>query len=104
MPTSVSAAAAALILVWFCMTLGGTASGGSEAGRAAAEDAVKRAAVTCYAIEGTYPPDYAYLRDRYGVAVDEDRYIVHYEIFASNIMPEIAVLTNAVRASGGGAS
>lgn len=63
-----------------------------------AQNAVQRAAVACYATEGRYPQDYDYLRQYYGVQVDEEKYTVHYEIFAENIMPDITVterMTNA---------
>lgn len=56
-----------------------------------AQDSIRRAVVSCYAIEGRYPDTYEYLKENYGLTVDEDKYIVHYEIFASNIMPEITV-------------
>ena len=55
-------------------------------------DAVRRGVVQCYAIEGRYPPDIAYLEARYGLSVDQDKYIVHYEVFASNIYPDITVI------------
>lgn len=54
--------------------------------------AVTSAVVQCYAIEGQYPPTIDYVREHYGLSVDEDRYIVDYQIFASNIMPDILVL------------
>lgn len=56
------------------------------------EEAIKRAVVQCYAIEGMYPPDVAYIKKMYGVGIDEGKYIVHYEAFASNIMPDIKVI------------
>ena len=56
------------------------------------QDAVLRATVQCYAIEGMYPPDVQYLEDNYGVVYDHDRFIVHYEVFASNILPDITVV------------
>ena len=56
-----------------------------------AEDSVRRAVVSCYAIEGRYPESYQYLKDNYGISIDDSKYIVHYEIFASNIMPEITI-------------
>ena len=56
-----------------------------------AQDSIRRAVVSCYAIEGRYPDTYEYLKENYGLTVDENKYIVHYEIFASNIMPEITV-------------
>lgn len=61
-----------------------------------AEQAVRQAAVSCYALEGAYPASYADLKQRSGVAVDEERYIVFYEIFASNIMPDVTVLERQV--------
>ena len=63
-----------------------------EEGLRMAEQAVRQAAVSCYALEGAYPASYADLKQRSGVAVDEEKYVVFYEIFASNIMPEITVV------------
>lgn len=57
-----------------------------------AESAIKRAALQCYALEGSYPSDLKYLEDNYGIILNEERYFYQYEIFASNIMPEIVVL------------
>ena len=41
--------------------------------------------------EGCYPPDVAYMQQYYGVQIDESRYLVHYRVFAENLMPEITV-------------
>ena len=85
-----------LILVILLAGVGASAStldGSSrEHARQIAEDAVRRAAVTCYAVEGCYPESYAYLCEHYNVRVDSERFIVYYSVFASNIMPEIEVL------------
>ena len=54
-------------------------------------DAVKRAALTCYAVEGAYPMSLDYLCDNYGLAYDENRYRVTYDAFSSNLFPEIRV-------------
>lgn len=64
---------------------------------AAIDRALNRAIVTCYAVEGKYPPDLDYLYENYGVSVDESRYAVFYDVFASNVMPSVSV-----RAIGGG--
>ena len=58
------------------------------------EQAVRRAAVACYAAEGAYPPDLDRLREDYGLQVDEERYTVEYTVFAENLTPEITVLRN----------
>ena len=54
-------------------------------------DAVRNAAVTCYAVEGAYPDSVDYLREHYRLAYDETRYFVMYESFASNRIPDIYV-------------
>ncbi len=61
-------------------------------GLRAAEQAVRQAAVSCYALEGAYPASYEELKRRSGLALDDREYVVFYEIFASNIMPEVTVL------------
>ena len=53
--------------------------------------AIIRGVVSCYAIEGIYPPDIKYLQDHYGLQIDEDKYFIFYEVYASNIMPNIEV-------------
>lgn len=54
--------------------------------------AIRRASVQCYAIEGRYPPSVEYLEEQYGIQIDRERYHVFYDGFASNIMPEITVI------------
>ena len=58
------------------------------------EEAIRRAAVSCYAIEGFYQYDTDYLVENYGLIIDESKYTVFYDAFASNILPEITVLPN----------
>ena len=65
-------------------------SAGSEGQRALAQ-AIERAAVLCYATEGFYPPSLSYIEEKYGVQIDEKRYTIRYEVFASNVMPVIQV-------------
>ena len=55
-------------------------------------DAVQNAAISCYAVEGAYPSGLDYLRENYGLAYDESRYLVTYSAFASNLFPEIHVV------------
>ena len=55
-------------------------------------DAIKNAALTCYAVEGAYPDDVSYLEEHYGLSYDEENYYVRYEAFAANQLPEIRVM------------
>ena len=56
------------------------------------EEALRRAAVACYAAEGVYPPNLAYMQERYGVQIDSKRYAVSYVNIADNLMPDITIL------------
>lgn len=85
----------AAVLAIIVSALGNAAEASDAEQLKTAESAVRRAAVTCYALEGSYPPSYDYIKENYGISVDEDKFIVHYDIFASNIMPYI-MITEAV--------
>ena len=63
-----------------------------EGGRAAIRQAVLRSAVECYTVEGAYPESLSYLKEHYGLTVNEKDYIITYEVFASNQMPDVQVL------------
>lgn len=67
-------------------------SAGNESAKVL-QDAIRRATVQCYALEGAYPESVEYLEDNYGLIIDHDRYIVFYDGFASNIIPDITVIT-----------
>ena len=56
------------------------------------ERAVTQAAVHCYALEGAYPESLDYLKDHYGLTIDETHFSVQYVCFASNLMPQIDVV------------
>lgn len=83
---------AALCLIFFVTSLASVDRQQGEEGRQQLETALRRAAVACYAAEGVYPPTVEYLQEHYGVQIEEERYIVFYEIFANNLMPDITVL------------
>lgn len=84
--------AAGLVLLTFLVGIVRLEQGRQEQGTAQLEEALRRAAVACYATEGFYPGDLGYLCQRYGVVYDENRYRVHYDCFASNLMPDITVV------------
>ena len=78
-----------LVGVWLLVSRVGRSSG--EAQTEFVTDAVHNAALTCYAVEGAYPTSLEYLRSHYGLAYDQSRYLVRYESFGSNLMPDISV-------------
>ena len=82
------------VLVFFSTALDSLNSGHEEEDLRQLEEALRRGCVACYSSEGIYPPNLDYLKERYGVQVDESRYTVMYDVFADNLMPDITVLVN----------
>lgn len=82
----------ALILFVFIFSLARLENGSSELQRSRLEDSIRRACISCYSIEGIYPPNIKYLQDNYGLQLNDKHYTVFYEAFAENIMPEITVV------------
>ncbi len=63
-----------------------------ESGRDAVREAVERSARQCYAVEGAYPPNLAYMQENYGLQVNTEDYVISYEIYASNVPPTVKVV------------
>ncbi len=57
------------------------------------EDAITRSCTHSYATNGAYPSSLDELVERYGLQLNSEKYIVHYEAFAPNIMPDIEVFS-----------
>ena len=80
------------VLLCFLLALNRLEQGADDRGKQRLEDALRRTAVACYATEGFYPPDVDYMVRNYGLQYNEAVHQVYYEIFASNLMPEITVV------------
>ena len=83
---------AVAILLCFMMGLSNLSQGQADEDKRQLEEVLRRAAVACYAAEGIYPPNLAYLEEHYGIQINEDRYVVIYDVLAENLMPDITVL------------
>lgn len=83
-----------LVAVLFIWGVSGMEDSTGSERQAMVERAVTRAVVQCYALEGQYPSSVAYLRENYGLAVDEKQYFVRLDFMGGNIMPHITVLEN----------
>lgn len=56
------------------------------------KQAVIRSTIYCYAVEGAYPESLSYLEDHYRITYDHSKYLISYEVHASNLMPDIDVI------------
>ena len=58
----------------------------------AIKDAIERRALQCYVIEGAYPNTLDYLKENYGLRINERNYYVVYRAFAQNQLPDIRIV------------
>ena len=82
----------AAIAVWMVRGVQEASRVSDSEGLRMAQEAIERAVVSCYSLEGVYPATYEDLKAKSGLAVDEDKYIVFYDIFASNMRPSVTVM------------
>ena len=80
------------VLLFFGTALDNLSTGGKAESLNQLEAALRQGCVACYAAEGVYPPSLEYLQQHYGIQIDESTYVVYYDIFAENLMPDITVL------------
>ena len=56
------------------------------------ETAISRSISQCYAVEGIYPPTLEYLEEHYGLIIDDEIFLVDYDYYGSNLLPDVTVL------------
>lgn len=57
------------------------------------ENAINRAVTNYYAVNGVYPMDIEILKDKYGINYSDIDYKINYVLFASNIYPDITIVS-----------
>lgn len=86
----------AAVAVWMVRGVQEAAQVSDQEDLRMAQEAVERAVVSCFSLEGVYPATYEDLKAKSGLAIDEEKYIVFYDIFASNIRPTVTVVERLV--------
>ncbi len=82
---------AGLIVYGFWLIAGGSGRNMETDGARALRAAIQSAAMQCYVVEGMYPSGLVYLEENYGLQINSDDYYVTYEVFASNLPPDVTV-------------
>ena len=95
-PLALGVALFAVIAFWVVRGVREAARVSDEEGLRMAREAIERAVISCYSLEGVYPATYDELKEKSGLAVNEEKYIVFYEVFASNIRPSVTVMERQV--------
>lgn len=82
-----------IILLIFLITLNSVDHSTLERQKDSLQHAIDRDIIHCYAIEGFYPPSLAYMEEHYGLTYNKDLFFVDYQPVASNLRPEVTILT-----------
>ncbi|MDR0596372.1 MAG: hypothetical protein LBG50_02410 [Clostridiales Family XIII bacterium] len=85
-----AAACACVVLMWQVMSSLGQSQ--QDESMKLGKEAIIRATVQCYSIEGRYPESLGYLEENYGLALDRGKYVYHYQAIGENMMPSIELL------------
>lgn len=81
-----------LVLCWFLNGVSNTEQASRRKQAEAVKKSVENGITLCYSMEGIYPSDIEYLRENYGINYNNEKYIVHYDCFASNVRPTVTVI------------
>ncbi len=87
----ITIAAAAVLVVVVAVALVRFSGRTSTLSTASVERAIQGAVMQCYALEGAYPPDLAYLETNYGLLLDRTRFVFLYEVPGANLLPIVEV-------------
>ena len=80
------------IMAWLVISVGNAEKSSEKSRSDAMYTTIMNSASLCYSIEGEYPPDIEYLENNYGVHINRDKYVVHYEYFGANIRPTVTIV------------
>lgn len=81
-----------LIALTFFQGVSSISEGTRKRQRESLENAIMRSVTHCYAVEGSYPANLNYLKEKYGLTYDENVFFVDYQPIGSNILPDITII------------
>ena len=87
-----SAAIFALIVGVFLIYLNSLSEHSGSESKKITEQAIHRALISCYAIEGVYPSSVEYLEENYGVLIDHSRYEINFQTAGANVIPAVELI------------
>ena len=80
-----------VLIVLFNVGINNLTQANEEEALEAVRNAVTRAAIQFYALEGRFPPHLEYLEERFGLQLDHERFEIIYSAFGANVMPQIFI-------------
>lgn len=89
---AVSVGIFAILLFLFVYAVEITAQRSAKEQQEYLEEAIRQSLLQCYVTEGSYPENFSYLEEKYGLIYDKEHFRVDYRVYGSNLYPEIKVL------------
>ena len=80
------------MLLLFCAGMDGASQKVRKEQKNSLEGAVWRSITQYYAIEGRYPESLNVLKKEYGLQYDSEEFLIDYQVFGANLMPDVTVL------------
>ena len=80
-----------VLIVLFNYGINNLTQANEEEALEAVRNAVTRAAIQFYALEGRFPPHLEYLEERFGLQLDHERFEIIYSAFGANVIPQIFI-------------
>ena len=81
-----------VLIIYFVFAINGISEDTVDRQQSSLELALNRGIVSCYSVEGTYPPNLDYLVNHYGLLYDKDTFFVDYQAIGSNIYPDVTII------------
>lgn len=80
------------VLVAFCAFASSMTQTNASQEKEILEKAIDRSITQCYALEGVYPDNLAYLEQEYGLTYNKEHFFVDYQYIGSNLRPDITII------------
>ena len=81
-----------IVLVVFSLFAGSMTDTNSAREKEILQNAIDRSITQCYALEGVYPDNLAYLEQEYGLTYNKDHFFVDYQYIGSNLRPDFTII------------
>ena len=82
----------ALVLIAFSLFASSMSKTNASQEKEILQKAIDRSITQCYALEGVYPDNLAYLEQEYGLTYNKEHFFVDYQYIGSNLRPDITII------------
>lgn len=81
-----------LVLTFFMVFADSFSRSNLEHEKTILQNALNRTITQCYALEGSYPYNLAYLEEHYGLTYNKEHFFIDYQYIGGNLRPDVTVI------------